>query len=166
MKRLIKILLLIGAFALTAVSCTEVAPTAGQLSADIDKDYEFTYGIREFVQYDPKNPGGINLVTYFDFFSTYALKLYVVDGKISYLELDMGELPFDMYSYNVPTGKVECYYDEVSIPHLLRLKTGEPIATFVNGEFIINLVLDCKDISYRLNFKTTETTREGYEKAY
>lgn len=165
MKTTAKSFILAGMLSIVA-ACTEVAPTDGQLKGGIDSDYEFTYAIREFVQFDPKNPGGVNLMPYFDFLKTYALKLYVVGGKITAMELDMGDVPFDIYDFPVPDGKVECVFDEECIPNALKLATGETIATFVNGEFVINLVLDCKDLSYRINFKTTETTREGYEKAY
>jgi len=126
----------------------------------MDSDYEFTYGIREFLEYDAKNPGGVNLVPYFDFFKTFALKIYVVDGKISFLEIDNGDLPCDEYAFTLPEGKVACYYDEVAIPHALKLYSGDTIATFEGGELVFRFVLDSQKISYKMTYTTIESTRE------
>lgn len=149
-----------------AAGCVEVAPTPEQLSVGVDKDYEFTYGIRQFMEYDAKNPAGINIEPYFDFFKTFSLKIYVVDGKLSFLEIDNGDLPCDLYPFRLPSGKVECVYDQDVIPHVLRLVTGETLATFKDGEFIVTFSLDSEEINYKVTFKTIETTREDYEKAY
>ena len=130
------------------------------LDDSMDTNYEFTYGIREFIEYDAKNPGGINLLPFFDFFKTFALKIYVVDGKISFLEIDNGELPCSEYGFTLPEGKVACYYDEVAIPHALKLADGNTIATFEGGEFLLKFVLDSQNINYKMTFTTVDSTRE------
>lgn len=151
---------------LPLAGCVEVAPTDKQMAHDTDKDYEFTYGIRQFLEFDAKNPAGINIAPYFDFFETFTLKIYVVDGKLSFLDINYGDLPCDIYPFNLPAGKVECFYDETAIPHALKLATGETLATFEGGEFVVKFVLDSQEINYKVTFKTLETTREDYEKAY
>ncbi|MBQ3723312.1 MAG: hypothetical protein II851_06340 [Bacteroidales bacterium] len=139
----------------------EVAPSEESFRSNgIDTDYEFTYGLREFMQYSPKNPSGTNLIPYYDFFGGFALKLYVVGGKISFLEITNGEIPCDQYGFTLPSGKVACVYDEVAVPHALKLSTGETIAVFQSGEFVFPFILDCEELSYKMTFSTIETNRE------
>lgn len=166
MKSFFKIsgLLTAALFLLAVSSCVEVGPVQEHFTQDIDSDYEFTYGIREFIEYDAKNPGGINLMDHFDFFDTFKLKFYVEGGKIAYLEIDNGDLPFDEFGFTLPTGKTACYYDEVAVPHEIRLSTGETIVQFNTGEFVLPFTLDSKKISYKITFQTLDSTREGYEK--
>ena len=167
MKRFFKIPVFLTAavlFLSALSSCVEVAPTKEHLSKDIDTDYEFTYGIREFIEYDAKNPGGINLLDHFDFFDTFKMKFYVENGKFAYVEIDNGDLPFDEFGFTLPQGKTPCYYDEVAVPHEIRLSTGETIVQFNTGELVLPFVLDSKKISYKMTFQTLDSTREGYEK--
>ncbi len=167
MKRIAKLLVL--AFALTALSaCVKVEPSEKSLTnPDMDPDYEFTYGIREFIEYDAKNPGGIDISPYFDFFKTFTLKLYVEGGKISFLEIDNGDLPCDEYNFTLPKGKVACHFDTKVVPNVLRIdSTGDVFATFDRGEFVHKFVLDSEELSYKMTFTTLETTRENYETAY
>ena len=162
-----KVLILV--LAIVAISsCVKVAPSEKSLTIDgYDMDYDFTYGLREVLQFTPTNPAGSDLYSHYDFFDTFRLKLYVVGGKISFLEIDNGDLPCQEYDFALPEGKVACYYDTVLVPHALRLKdSGETIATFENGQFVFNFVLDCEQLGYRFTFTTLETTRENYEKAY
>ena len=167
MKRFFRIpgLLTVMVLFLSAVSsCVEVGPVQEHYTLDTDADYEFTYGIREFIDYDAKNPGGINLMDHFDFFDTFKLKFYVEDGKFAYVEIDNGDLPFDEFGFTLPSGKTPCYYDEVAVPHVIKLATGETIVEFNTGEFILPFSLDSKKISYKITFQTLDSTREGYEK--
>ncbi len=167
MKRFFKIqvLLTAAACALLAVSsCVDVGPSKAHLTQDIDSDYEFTYGIREFIEYDAKNPGGINLLDHFDFFDTFKMTLYVENGKIAYVDIDPGDLPCDVFGFTLPSGKTPCYYDEVAVPHEIRLSTGETIVQFNTGEFVLPFSLDSRKISYKMTFLTLDSTREGYEK--
>ena len=167
MKRFFKIQVLLTAAAallLAVSSCVEVGPSKEHLSQDIDSDYEFTYGIREFIEYDAKNPGGINLLDHFDFFDTFKMTLYVEGGKFAYVEIDNGDLPCDEFGFTLPVGKTPCYYDEVAVPHVIRLSTGETIAQFNTGELVLPFTLDSRKISYKMTFQTLNSTREGYEK--
>ena len=153
----------LGAFAACDITLpyTEVSPAENTLvNSGMDQDYEFTYGLREFMQYSPKNPSGTNLIPYYDFFGSFALKLYVVDGKISFLEITNGDIPCDQFGFELPSGKVPCVFDEKVVPNALRLTTGETIAIFQNGELVFPFVLDCKDLSYKMTFTTLESTRE------
>lgn len=166
-KNIAKILALVSVALLAFAACDitlpykEVAPAENTLVGNgVDTDYEFTYGLREFMQYSPKNPSGTNLIPYYDFFGSYALKLYVVGGMISFLEITNGDIPCDQYGFELPSGKVPCYFDEKVVPNALRLSSGETIAIFQNGELVFPFVLDCKDLSYKMTFTTLETTRE------
>lgn len=159
-KTISKLLVLASAlFALSA--CVEVAPTEkSMIDKNMDSDYEFTYVLREFMQYSPTNPAGTNLIPYYDFFGDFTLKLYVVDGKISFLEIDNGSIPCDQYGFTLPSGKVACEYDSVAVPHALKLASGETIAVFQSGEFVFPFVLDCEELSYKMTFSVLESTRE------
>ena len=165
-KNLFIILVLVSAaLALAACDITMpyqvVSPSESSLTDNgMDTDYEFTYGLREFMQYSPKNPAGTNLIPYFDFFGGFALKIYVVGGKISFLEITNGDIPCDQFGFELPSGKVACQFDEKAVPGALKLSTGETVAVFQNGEFIFPFVLDCEELSYKMTFTTLETTRK------
>lgn len=160
MKQIFR-LILVTCLVFVSGACQEVYMTDRQMKDDsIDSNYEFTYGIREFIEYDAKNPGGVNLLPFFDFFKTFSLKIYVEKGKIAYLEIDNGELPCSEYSFTLPEGKVACYYDETAVPHALKLENGDVIAVFQDGEFVLNFVLDYSKISYKMTFTTVDSTRE------
>lgn len=167
MRKNLYIILVLMSAALALVACDiampyqVVAPSENSLTGNgVDTDYEFTYGLREFMQYSPKNPSGTNLIPYFDFFGSYYLKLYVVGGKISFLEISNGDIPCDQYGFELPVGKVACQFDEKAVPGALKLSTGETVAVFQNGEFIFPFVLDCEELSYKMTFTTLETTRK------
>ena len=139
----------------------EVAPDEDSMRDNtMATDYEFTYVLREFMQYSPKNPSGTNLIPFYDFFGGFALKLYVVGGKISFLEITNGEIPCDQFGFPLPQGKVACSFDEVSVPHALKLSTGETVAVFQDGEFVYPFVLDCEELSYKMTFSVLESTRK------
>lgn len=142
-------------------SCQEVYPS-DEFFADgsMATDYNFTYGLAHFYEYDKLNPGGIDIVDEFSFFEEYALKIYVVGGKLSFIEITTGSIPVDIYGFNLPEGKVPCVYDEVAVPHTLRLENGDILAYWQDGEFRFPFTLDSKKISYEITFKCTETTRE------
>lgn len=167
-KNIAKMLVLLSALFVMA-SCditiltpdVQVAPNEQSLRDNgMDTDYEFTYGLREFMQYSPKNPKGTNLIPYFDFFGGFALKIYVEEGKIAHLEITNGDIPCNQFGFTLPAGKVDCFYDETAVPHALKLSTGETIAVFQDGEFVFPFVLDCEDLSYKMTFTTLETTRQ------
>ena len=167
-KNIAKMLVLLSALFVMA-SCditgltpnVEVAPNEQSLRDNgMDTDYDFTYGLREFMQFSPKNPMGINLMSYYDFFDTFRLKIYVVKGQISALEITNGDIPCNQFGFALPAGKVDCYYDETAVPHAIRLKTGETIAVMKGGELEFPFVLDCQDLSYRMRFTTLDSTRE------
>lgn len=161
MKKNIAKLLVVAVSALFLSACVEVAPSEESLrDSNFDTDYDFTYGLREFMQYSPKNPAGTNLIPYYDFFGSYTLKIYVVNGKISFLEINNGDIPCDQYGFTLPSGKVPCKYDSQVVPHALKLESGETIAIFQNGEFVFPFTLDCEDLSYKMTFSTIESTRE------
>ena len=166
-KTITKVLIMVSAIVALS-SCVKVAPSEkSMIDSGMDQDYDFTYGLREVLQFTPTNPAGSDLFSHYDFFDTFRLKIYVEGGKLSYLEIDNGDLPCEEYPFPLPKGKVACYYDTVLVPHALRLKdTGDIIATFENGQFVFNFVLDCEQLGYRFTFTTLETTRENYEKAY
>ena len=159
MKKIAKLLALVPLlFVMSA--CVEVYPSKESLvDNSIDSDYEFTYVLHEFMQYSPKNPSGTNLIPYYDFFGGFALKLYVVGGKISFLEITNGDIPCDQYGFELPSGKVACTFDETAVPHALKLSGGETVAVYQDGEFVFPFVLDCQDLSYKMTFSTLETTR-------
>lgn len=144
-----------------AASCQVVTPT-DEYFADksMDTDYDFTYGLREFNEFDAQNPGGINIIDEFEFFKSYALKIYVVGGKLSFVEITTAGLPFDIYDFKLPEGKVPCIYNEELVPHALTLENGKILAYYQDGEFRFPFGLDSKEVSYEITFTATESTRE------
>ncbi len=150
------------AFIVMFASCTKAYQKNTHLD-DFDLDYDFTYTLRQVLQYDVANPGGVNLYEEYDFFKddSFNVKFYVENGEISFIEFDNGNIPFSVLNYEFPTGKVPCYYDKRDVPPSLRLSTGEKIADFKSGEFIMEFQLDCSDISYKYNFKTVNSSRDN-----
>lgn len=142
-------------------SCVEFGATDNQFSPDFDTDYEFTYGLRKVVQTDPANPAGIDIAEKLDFFKTYQMKFFVENGKISALQFVNEGMPFDVYSFPLPTEKTAAVYDANAVPPCLKLKTGEVIAEFISGEFQVKFNLDLEEISYTYYFKTLDSTREN-----
>ncbi len=125
-----------------------------KMTDDDPADYDIVYGLRQVVQYDPMNINGINIVSKFDFFSTYRLTLHYTDRKISAVTYSDGDVPFSPYDFTVPDGQVPAYLDMDVSPYALRLTaTGDVIAYFVNGEFSVTFQLDSPQLSYKYTFK-------------
>lgn len=125
--------------------------------------YEINYGLSKVVEIDPVNVSGIDVMPYFDFFDGYRMKLSIVDGKISNVEFIAGDVPFSAYEFPVPSGKAACYFDNSTLPNVIRLQNGgtpspsDPVvATLYKGEFYVEFHLDFEDISYRYYFKSIE----------
>jgi hypothetical protein len=145
---------------LFAAACVEFYPNENEAKG-FDSDYDFTYGLRSVLEVDPGHPAGIDIVDKLDFFATYKMKLYVEDGTICAVEFTNDQMPFDVYPFSLPTGKVAARYDAKSVPPTLKLASGEVIAQFLRGEFVVPFHLDYDQISYTYYFKTLETTREN-----
>jgi len=119
-----------------------------------DGNGEITYTIREILQYDPVNINGIDLIEEFDFFSTFGFTLHRTDSKFTAVEIVPGDVPFSPYSFDIPSGKNDCYLATDTVPYELRLKDGDKVvAYFKNGEFYIPFQLDCIELSYQYKFK-------------
>lgn len=151
----------VAAFIMAISGCVEVST---EWKADLHPgNYEINYGLNKVLEIDPVNVSGIDVKPYFDFFDSYRMNLSVVDGKISGVEFETGDVPFSAYGFTLPKGKTACYFDNTVLPNVLRLQNGatrtksDPvIATLYKGEFYVEFKLDFKDISYRYYFKTIE----------
>lgn len=129
-------------------------PVSNEMDPDYPSDYDINYSLKTVTEKDPVNINGIDVYPYFDFFKTFSLTIHVRDGKMATLEVDNGDVPFSPFSFDMPEGEVECYYDSQSSPNVLRLSgSDEPVAYFKSGELYIPFKLDCKDIDYEYRFK-------------
>lgn len=151
----------VAAFIMAISGCVSVST---EWEADLHPgNYEINYGLNKVLEIDPVNVSGIDVRPYFDFFDNYRMKLSVEDSKISYVEFEMGDVPFSAYGFTLPTGKTACYFDNSVLPNVLRLQNGSSrsatdpvIATLNKGEFFVEFQLDYQDITYRYYFKTME----------
>lgn len=162
MKKVLYMLLLAAAM-VAAASCVKFGPNLEDtiFSEDFDTDYEITYGLREVLQADPSAPSGKNIVDECEFFKNFHMTIIFEKGVVAGVEFDHDKMPYDIFPYAIPQGRQSAYYDTEAVPHVLRLTSGEEIAKFVGGEFIIPFTLDCESISYTYKFKTLDSTREN-----
>jgi hypothetical protein len=105
------------------------------------------------LQIDPLNTSGIDIKSYFDWFDTYSLTVYVENGKYAYCEVSTGDIPFNPYGFQLPAGKQPCSLDNSVSPMAIRLSSGEVLARYRQGQFVVPFQLDCSDISYEFWFK-------------
>lgn len=132
-------------------SCKEVS---NQMDPDYPADYDVNYALREVLEVDPVNVNGIDVCPYFDFFDSFRFTIHYREGRIASCEVTNGDIPFSPFSFAVPEGEVECYFDTERLPNAIRLKsTDEVIAYYSTGEFHMSFQLDCKDITYEYYFK-------------
>ena len=149
------LMLIIAACSLfVAQSCKEVS---NQMDPDYPADYDVNYALREVLEIDPVNVNGIDVMPYFEFFNDFRFVIHYKDGKISSCEISNGSIPFSPYSFDVPEGEVECYFDTERVPNAIRLtSTDQIVACYTSGEFYIPFKLDCQDIDYEYYFKAVE----------
>lgn len=145
-------------FALLSICGLLLVPSCEQVSTEMDpdypSDYDIDYSLREVLEKDPVNINGIDIYPYFDFFSTLRFTIHVKDGKMSTLEFNNGDIPFSPFSFEIPAGEVECYYDSQVSPNALKLKSNDAVvAYFKSGELYIPFKLDCKEIDYEYRFR-------------
>lgn len=149
-----KYLYLATAVILSIFAFTSCEDKSDKMDDDYPADYDINYALREVLEKDPVNINGIDVYDYFDFFTSYRLTIHVRDGKMSSIEFDNGDVPFSTYSFPIPTGEVECYYNTEVSPNTIRLKSDDSVVVyFGNGELYIPFQLDCKDITYEYRFK-------------
>lgn len=141
-------------FAMAATSCYSVK--LQDLTADPDYNGNRTseFKIYRVLQIDDVNVSGIDIMEYFDFFSTYRLSLTYKDGKISKMSIDNGDIPFSKkYGYVIPGGTVDVYFDNSVNPNCIRRSDNDDIlATFNKGVLVLDFKLDCASVSYRYMF--------------
>lgn len=143
--------LVVSLFAFSA--CVEVVPQNTVAETQNLGDYEYTFTLHKVLEIDPLNTTGIDLTPYLDWFSTFSIKVYVEDGQYVACEVNNGQVPFSPYSYSIPSGKQECTLDTTESPWTLKLKSGQVVATYRQGQFYIPFQLDCADITYEYWFK-------------
>ena len=129
-------------------SCVEVMPKNTEFDSPNTGTYDYTFVLNKALEIDPLNTTGIDLMPYLDWFSSFQFKVYVVDGKYTACEIDNGNIPFSPYTFAIPQGKVNCKFDTSSSPWTLKLDSGDVVAVYKQGQFMIPFQLDCADISY------------------
>jgi hypothetical protein len=75
------------------------------------------------------------------------------NGKYAYCEVSTGDIPFNPYGFQLPAGKQPCSLDNSVSPMAIRLSSGEVLARYRQGQFVVPFQLDCSDISYEFWFK-------------
>lgn len=126
-----------------------------RMSADYPADYDIHYDLGHVYQYDEVNVNGIDVVAKFPFFETFKLTIHYTDSKISGVTFTNGDVPFSVYNFDVPAGKVDAYLDTDVLPNELRIAgTTNVIAYFQNGEFQVPFKLDCPSLDYKYTFKS------------
>ena len=99
------------------------------------------------------NVNGIDIKPYFDWFDSFQLEIRRTDGKITGIKMNNGNIPHDMYGFNLPTEEVECYFDNSVQPNAIRRKSDDQIvAVFRKGVVCMEFNMDCKTVSYRFMF--------------
>lgn len=138
-------------------ACPACEDVSDEMTSDYPDNYTINYGIRQVMQYDPMNINGIDVAGKFEFFSTLRFTIRVTDSKMTALSFSNGDVPFSPFAFEVPEGEVACELDTEALPNALRIKpSGEVIAYFQNGEFVIPFQLDSKSLSYKYTFKEIE----------
>ncbi len=133
---------------------TSCEDTSTKMDDNYPKDYDINYALKQVIEKDPVNINGIDVYSYFDFFKTYRLTIHYKSGKISSIEFVNGDIPFSAYSFPIPSGETECYYNTESTPNTIRLKgSDDAVVYFGNGELYVPFKLDCKELTYEYRFK-------------
>jgi hypothetical protein len=125
-----------------------------EMESNYPSDYDIAYQINKVTEYDPVNVTGIDVSSYFDFFSTLRFTIHYKDGKMSTLEFNNADIPFSPFSFEIPQGTVNCYFDDTVSPNAIKIKdTNNVIAYYKNGEICIPFQLDSKQLKYIYTFK-------------
>jgi hypothetical protein len=151
MKKILTSFALAFSLIFAVTSCDD---TSNKMDKDYPSDYDIKYALKQVIEKDPVNINGIDVYPYFDFFQTYRLTIHYKSGKISSIEFINGDIPFSTYSFPIPSGETECYYNTESTPNTIRLKgSDDAVVYFGNGELYVPFKLDCKDLTYEYRFK-------------
>ncbi len=154
MKRIILFLTTLIAAMSVAISCKELS---NEMDPDYNGTYDLVYCLKSVKQYDPVNVGGIDVYKYFDFFKSLTFTIHFVDEKVSSINFENGSIPFLPYTFNVPSGDIDCYLETSITPYELRIKSNDDvIAYYLRGEFYIPFQLDCEEISYEYRFSSVK----------
>jgi len=148
-----KTVLWLCAVTLALTSCVNLVPGNTDAPSENEGSYTYTYKLSKVLQIDPLNTSGIDIKSYFDWFDSYSLTVYVENGKYAYCEVNTGDIPFNPYGFKVPAGKQACSLDNSVSPTAIRLSSGEVLARYKQGQFVVPFQLDCSDISYEFWFK-------------
>jgi len=124
----------------------------------IDKNYngtfDYTFTLQKVLEKDPVNVNGIDIVDELEGYESLALKVYYVDEKITALEFTEGSVPYTAYGFNLPQGKVDCYFDTKCYPNAVKLKSDNSVIAYYKlGQFFFQFQLDCSEITYEYWFK-------------
>lgn len=131
----------------------------GEMTDNYPQDYQLNYRISKVIQYDPINISGLDIADEFDFFNMIEFDIEYTGGKISSVSYNNGTVPFKPFAFDMTSGqKYACEFDGTSSPNRLILsETGEVIATFDGGEFIMEFGLDCSSVQYKYTFESRVT---------
>ena len=154
MRNTIRVFLGLVAVAVLATGCVK---TLNLHDTTMDSEYEAdkvsTFYLWKALQIDDVNVNGIDIKPYFDWFDSFQLEIRRTDGKISGIKMNNGNIPHDMYGFNLPTEEVECYFDNSVQPNAIRRKSDNQIvAVFRKGVVCMEFKMDCKTVSYRFMF--------------
>ena len=155
MRNTIRVILGLLAAAALATGCVK---TLNLHDTTMDEEYEpdkvSTFFLWKALQIDDVNVNGIDIKPYFDWFDSFQLEIRRTDGKISGIKMNNGNIPHDMYGFNLPTEEVECYFDNSVQPNAIRRKTDDQIvAVFRKGVICMEFNMDCKSVSYRFMYR-------------
>ena len=139
------------------VLATGCVKTLNLHDTTMDSGYEAdkvsTFYLWKVLQIDDVNVNGIDIKPYFDWFDSFQLEIRRTDGKISGIKMNNGNIPHDMYGFNLPTDEVECYFDNSVQPNAIRRASDNQIvAVFRKGVVCMEFQLDCQTVSYRFMF--------------
>ena len=154
MRNTIRVILGLLAAAALATGCVK---TLNLHDTTMDEEYEpdkvSTFYLWKALQIDDVNVNGIDIKPYFDWFDSFQLEIRRTDGKISGIKMNNGNIPHDMYGFNLPTEEVECYFDNSVQPNAIRRKADDQIvAVLRKGVICMEFNMDCKTVSYRFMF--------------
>ena len=127
-----KTVLWLCAVTVALTSCVNLVPSNTVAPTENEGSYTYTYRLR---------------------FDTYSLTVYVENGKYAYCEVSTGDIPFNPYGFQLPAGKQPCSLDNSVSPMAIRLSSGEVLARYRQGQFVVPFQLDCSDISYEFWIK-------------
>ena len=121
----------------------------------VDPDAVSHLTLSRVLQKDPNNTGGLEIQNEFpEYFEGFSFDIYRKDGKIQAVEIKEN-MPFEIYPYGTPSGKVEAYFDNSRMPWTIRQKSNDQIlAIYSVGKFYYSFRLGCQEVSYELQFKS------------